>query len=263
MHISLAAEPLFTFFGITVTNSLLASLIVSLFLISIALLLSRSIKGKPSRAQALVEEIFTFIIELAESAGGKDARKYVPLVLTFFFYILFSNWIGLLPGFGSIVIERVEHGHHELVPLFRGATADLNTTLALALISVFAIQFYGIGSAKMNYFKRFFNFSNPIHFFTGILELLSDVAKIISFSFRLFGNIFAGEVLLAVVVGLLPYVVPLPFFGLEIFVGFIQAVVFAVLTLVFIHTAASEFSEEKEDGLNVNSMEGKGVLNGN
>jgi len=274
MHISLAAEPLFTFLGITVTNSLLASLMVSVLLISAALILSKNIEGKPSRAQAVIEEIFSFIIDIAESAGGKEARRFVPLVLTFFFYILFSNWIGLLPGFGSIVIEKTVHGHHEVIPVFRGATADLNTTLALALVSVFAIQYYGIASAKMEYFKRFFNFSNAISFFTGILELFSDVAKLISFSFRLFGNIFAGEVLLAVVVGLIPYIAPLPFFGLEIFVGFIQSLVFAVLTLVFIQTAASEHAEElayekSEDigemklGRESSKIKRKEVLNGN
>lgn len=239
MHISLAAEPIFHIGSFIFTNSLIASIITTIILISLGYLVSKNISKKPTRFGAIVEEFFLFIMDLAESVGGKKAYEFVPLVLTFFFFILLANWLGLLPGFGSVVIERVEHGHHEVIPLLRGATADLNTTLALALVSVFAAQFYGLSRLKLGYLKRFFNFSSPVDFFTGILELISEFAKIISFSFRLFGNIFAGEVLLVVIMTLLPIVAPLPFFGLEIFVGFIQALVFAMLTLVFIHSATA------------------------
>jgi len=243
MHISLAAEPLFHLYGFTVTNSLLASFITSILLIIIAVLVSSKLNKKPGRFQTIVEVIFIFIIDLAESVGGKKARDFVPLVLTFFLFILLSNWLGLPPGFGSIGFNEIEEGHTTFVPLLRGATADLNTTLALALISVFAIQYYGVAKLKLGYFKRFLNFSNPINFFVGILELISDVAKVISFSFRLFGNIFAGEVLLAVITSLVPIIAPLPFFGLEIFVGLIQALVFSMLTLVFIQLATIEHGE--------------------
>ena len=243
MHISLAAEPLFDIFGFTVTNSLLVSFVVTILLIIIAFSISNNISKKTSRFRAIVEDFFTFMLDLADSVGGKGARDFVPLVLTFFFFILLSNWLGLLPGFGSIFLEKVVHGEHEKIPLLRGATADLNTTLALALVSVFAIQYYGVSRLKLPYFKRFFNFSNPVDFFTGILELISEFAKIISFSFRLFGNVFAGEVLLAVVMSLVPVIAPLPFFGLEVFVGFIQAFVFAMLTLVFIQLATAGHGE--------------------
>ncbi len=132
-----------------------------------------------------------------------------------------------------------ETSHEVFVPIFRGATADLNTTIALALISVFMIQYYGLKHLKLKYLKKFFDFSNPINAFIGILELVSDFSKIISFAFRLFGNIFAGEVLLTVISFLIPFLVPLPFIGLEIFVGFIQALVFTMLTLVFISMATA------------------------
>ena len=125
------------------------------------------------------------------------------------------------------------------MPLFRGPTADLNTTIALALISVFMIQFYGFKHLGLKYLKKFFNFSNPINAFIGILELISEFSRIISFAFRLFGNIFAGEVLLTVISFLIPFIAPLPFLGLEIFVGFIQALVFTMLSLVFISMATS------------------------
>lgn len=246
MHISLSAEPIFNFLGFTITNSFLASLISSVLLVVIAFLISNSLQKKPSRSQAVFEAIFIFIIDLAESIGGKRGRDFVPLVLTFFLYILLSNWLGLLPGFGSVGFYRFVVGREKFVPLLRGATADLNTTLALALISVFAIQFYGVSRLKLSYFKRFFNFSSPINFFVGILEVISDIAKIISFSFRLFGNIFAGEVLLVVITSLVPILAPLPFFGLEIFVGLVQAFVFSMLTLVFIQMASIEHGEEVE-----------------
>lgn len=247
MQISIAAEPIFEIGHFTVTNSLLASVIVSILLIVFSLVINLDLKNKPSRFRAAIEEIFTFMTNLAESVGGKKSREFVPLVLTLFFFILLSNWIGLMPGFGSIMLNKIEEGHSESIPLLRGATADLNTTLALAVISFFFIQYYGFSKLKLGYLKKFFNFKSPIDFFTGILELISEFTKIISFSFRLFGNIFAGEVLLAVVIGLVPVIAPLPFVGLEIFVGFIQALVFAMLTLVFIQMATLDHSEGSEE----------------
>ncbi len=121
--------------------------------------------------------------------------------------------------------------------LFRPATADLNTTIALGIISIIATQFFGFHFLNFGYLTKFFNFSSPIMFFVGILELVSEFAKIISFAFRLFGNIFAGEVLLVVIMYLTKVVVPVPFYGLEVFVGFIQALVFAMLSVVFFNMA--------------------------
>lgn len=138
---------------------------------------------------------------------------------------------------------ETEHGS-TFVPIFRAGTADLNTTLALALISVIATQVIGFKYLSFGYFKKFFNFKNPIFFFVGILELISEVAKIISFAFRLFGNIFAGEVLLVVIAFLIPLLAPIPFLGLEIFVGAIQALVFMMLSLVFMSMATHAHGEE-------------------
>lgn len=246
MHITLAAETITKIGGFPVTNSFIASILVSATLITIALFTGKKLNAVPDRNQSIIEMIVEWMIELAESVGGKDARRFLPLVITIFLYILLANWIGLLPGFGSIGYWEVEDGHKIFVPILRGATADLNTTLALAIVSVFAIQFFGVGKHKFSYIKRFIDFSSPITLFTGILEIISEFAKVISFSFRLFGNIFAGEVLLAVIIGLVPIIAPLPFFGLEIFVGFIQALVFAMLTLVFIHMGTAVHGEEVE-----------------
>lgn len=137
------------------------------------------------------------------------------------------------------------HGSGKIfVPLFRGPTADLNTTLALGLIAFFAIQYYGIKFSGLKYFTKFINIKSPILFFVGILEILSDISKIISFAFRLFGNIFAGEVLLGVMAFLFAFLLPIPFYGLELFVGFIQALVFSMLTTVFIAVAVSHGDHE-------------------
>lgn len=134
--------------------------------------------------------------------------------------------------------EHAEEGKHEAVALLRGPNADVNMTLALALISVGATQYFGLRFAHLGYLKKFFNFSNPINGFIGLLELLGEFSKILSFSFRLFGNIFAGEVLIAVISFLVPVVVPMPFIGFELFVGALQAYVFAMLSTVFFTMAA-------------------------
>lgn len=127
--------------------------------------------------------------------------------------------------------------HSQFVPLLRGATADLNTTLAIAIVAVLSVQYYGFKTLGAAYFNKFFNFKNPIMFGVGLLEIISEFSRIISFAFRLFGNIFAGEVLLTVIAFLMPLVAPLPFLGLELFVGFIQALVFSMLTAVFLNMA--------------------------
>jgi F-type H+-transporting ATPase subunit a len=137
---------------------------------------------------------------------------------------------------GETAIPESAH-ETEFVPLLRGATADLNTTLAIAIIAVFSIQFYGVRSLGIGYFKKFLNFSDPIMFGVGLLEIVSEFSRIVSFAFRLFGNIFAGEVLLTVIAFLMPLFAPLPFLGLELFVGFIQALVFSMLTAVFLNMA--------------------------
>jgi F-type H+-transporting ATPase subunit a len=174
--------------------------------------------------------------------GDKEkTKKFFPLIATFFLFILFSNWMGILPGVGSIGIwEEGEHGRI-LIPLFRSTNSDINMTMALAMISVIATQIFGVSIVGFfKYFSRFISFKGPIDFIVGLLELVAEIAKIISFSFRLFGNIFAGEVLLMVIFFLIPLVVPLPFLFLEIFVGFVQALVFSMLTLVFLTVATQK-----------------------
>jgi F-type H+-transporting ATPase subunit a len=142
------------------------------------------------------------------------------------------------------VSEHASSVEGKSVPLFRAGTADLNLTLALGLISVFMIQFFGFRYQGLSYISKYLNFSSPINFFIGILELISEFGKIISFGFRLFGNIFAGEVLIGVLMYLTKVLVPVPFYGLEIFVGMIQAVVFSMLSLVLFNMATIGHHEE-------------------
>ena len=244
LNISIAAEPVFNLGPLVVTNSLLTTWIISALLVAFAYWFSRqSLEDKPKglSLQNMVELIIGGLLSFfSQIVGQGKAKKFFPLVTTFFIFILLSNWIGLLPGIGSLGIWGIHQGEKVLVPLFRAPTADINTTLALAIISMAMVQFYGLNALGAKYLKKFLNFSNPVNFSVGILELIGEFTKIISFAFRLFGNIFAGEVLLTVMAFLLPFIAPLPFLGLEIFVGLIQALVFTMLTLVFLQMATSE-----------------------
>ncbi len=244
MNISLAAEPIFHLAGFPVTNTLLASWLAILVLVVLAVMLSRTMKEKPRGLQNVVELLIDGILHLMDSVTGdrKQTRTFFPIVVTIFIFVVTANWLGLLPGFGTIGLHETHDGVTTLVPFFRSTNSDLNMTLALAVISVIATQVFGImliGAAKFS--KRYFNFGkNPIMTGVGFLELFGEVAKLVSFSFRLFGNVFAGEVLLVVIASLVPFIAPLPFYFLELFVGFIQAFVFAILTLVFMKVATVE-----------------------
>lgn len=253
IHIALSAEPIALLGNFVITNSMFTNIVVSCLLIGFAFVVNRSLQNtaKPTGLQNVAEGIIEALYNFVNSVTGNSKRTllFLPLIATFFLFILISNWLGLLPGVGTIVVNNplevaatgVES--HPATPLFRPGTADLNTTLALGIISIFSVQLYGFHFQKFAYFKKYFNFSSPIMFFVGILELVSEFAKIISFAFRLFGNIFAGEVLLVVLTYLTFVVAPIPFYGLEVFIGFIQALVFAMLSLVFFNMAAESHDE--------------------
>jgi F-type H+-transporting ATPase subunit a len=247
MDISLKAQQLFSIGGFNMTNGLLLAMIVSLLLIIFSVIFRNKIKLIPGKVQSAVEMLIEMFLGLMESVlGSKEkAEKYLPLVLTIFVFILLSNWSGIIPGVGSLMY-RVGGNR---VPLFRSPAADLNFTLAFAVMAVLVTNFLGVTVLGFFvHFKKFINFSSPVNFFVGILEFLSEMAKFISFSFRLFGNVFAGEVLLTIMFFLLPYIVPIPFMMLEMFFGAIQAFVFAMLTLVFLALHTAEHGAEHETG---------------
>jgi len=207
LNIQISAEPIFSLGNFSLTNSMLMSLTISVVLSLIAISFSRAIKsrrfsGWHTFIQTLVESFYEFVRLVAPQQG----TRLFPLIATIFFFVMLGSWLGLLPGAETIKLNHA--------PLIRGGTADLNITLGLALFAVASIQYYGYQTQGMKYFKKFINLSNPINFFVGILEILSEFARIMSFAFRLFGNIFAGEVLLAVIAFLVPLAAPLPFLGL-------------------------------------------------
>lgn len=244
MHeISLKAEELFRIAGFPVTNALVLAFVTLITFVIFAIVFRRKLKMVPSGIQNFFEIIFEQILEFMDSVLGdrKKTEKYVPLITTIFLFVMISNWIGLTPFVASIGLETVEHGHHAFTPIFRAPASDLNFTVFLGLLALVMVNAFGfIALGFKRHAGKFFNFKNPIMTFVGFLELISEFVKIISFSFRLFGNIFAGEVLLLVVGFLVPYFIPLPFLFLEVFVGFMQAFIFAMLTLVFISMATSE-----------------------
>lgn len=247
MEISIAAEKLFSIGGLPVTNALLIGFLVSIFLILLTQIVVRKLVLVPHGAQNVLEVVFEGLFSFMEDVFGDKSltKRFFPLIATIFLFVLVSNWVGLLPGAGTVGLAHLQDGHSTIIPFLRSTSADLNFTIALSLIVVFTIQFSGIATLGIiKYGKKFFvsPFHKPYGLGTvmGLLELVSEFAKLLSFSFRLFGNVFAGEILLIVMLHLVPYFIPLPFLFLEVFVGFIQAAVFAMLTLVFLKMAMME-----------------------
>lgn len=247
MNISLAAEPILRIGSFNVTNSLLVAWGTVILLTLLGWKVKRGLKIIPRGWQNLVEYVFEALLGLIDSIthDRSQSRRFFPIVATIFIFIIVVNWTEILPGLGTVGLYEEHGGKSLLIPFLRSASADLNFTLAIAIISVSATQIFGIAAIGFSkYVKKFFvnPFKKPyfIGSFVGILELGSEITKLISFSFRLFGNIFAGEILLTVMLVLVPYLVPLPFLMLEIFIGFIQALVFSMLTLVFMKIATAE-----------------------
>ncbi len=232
--ISIKPETVLRVFGFSLNNTLLLSIIVLIFFTVIAIMYNRA-AGAPKKSVFFyfINFLLKGIYQLFESVLKEKTDYFFPIMASFFLFIILQNWFELIPGVGSILY----HG----IPLLRGNEADLNSTISLALISVVLIQVFGIKFLGFRgYISKFINFRDPISFFTGILEIISEFSKIISFAFRLFGNIFAGEVLLTIMAFLVPVLASFPFLLLEVFVGFIQALVFAMLTAVFVNMAITK-----------------------
>jgi F-type H+-transporting ATPase subunit a len=245
LNISLAAEAVGHIGSFPITNAMLGSLLAAGTLIVLARTLARRINPVPGKMQSAAELVVEFLLNLMDGVTGDRAKtkRFFPIVGTIFLFIVTMNWLGLMPFFGTIGVREIVEGQSRLIPIFRGGSADLNMTVAIAMVSVIAAQVFGViyvGAKK--HLRKYFN-PNPTFTFVGIIEFISEFTKVISFSFRLFGNIFAGEVLLLVISSLVPLIAPLPFYFLEIFVGLIQAFVFALLTLVFFTIASTEHEE--------------------
>ena len=271
--IQIQPEVIFTIFGFPITNALIGTWISIIFLFLVFFLGTRRRDLIPSGMQNVVEWIVEYLLNLTESvAGTVKARKFFPLVATFFIFILFCNLLDIFPGvdtIGTVNLEALKVAHlsaptsffllgeysNKLTPWVRPGTSDLNLTLALALVSVIVTQifgFYTLGAkqhlSKYFNFKALFThgFQGPIEFFVGLIEIITELSRILSFSFRLFGNIFAGSAVLAVFAWLLPFVSDAVFIPLELFVGFVQALIFALLTLVFLEIATTSEEDVEE-----------------
>ncbi len=257
---ALAAEPLFNIGQFTVTNSLLNAWISVAFFCVVAFVASRRKTLVPHGIHNFIEAIIEgLLVEVQKVTGDrKRALMFFPVVATLFLYILVNNWMGLLPGTGTIGWS----GDHFL-PLLRPAAADLNFTLAIAVFSVAVVQIAGIqATGLINYGSKFVNIKGIImaipkgptaiavaivEFGVGLIEIVSEFAKVVSLSLRLFGNVFAGEILIGVMMSMFSFVVPVPFMFLEILVGAIQATVFSILVLAFLTVATDSHGHGDEE----------------
>lgn len=238
--------------------------LVTLFFVILAAIASRRTTLVPRGIHNAFEAVIEFFLGEVDKVTGdrKKSRRFFPIVMSLFLFILANNWLGLLPGTGTIGIYDLVHGEVELVPLLRPATADLNLTLALAAFSMAVVQLAGVQAIGFtNYVSKFVNILGIIRavkkgptaigvaiveFFVGLLEIVGEVARIASLAFRLFGNIFAGEILIGVMLSLVSFILPVPFMFLEIIVGAIQATVFSLLVLVFLTMATMEHGHEED-----------------
>jgi F-type H+-transporting ATPase subunit a len=267
--IQIQPEVIFNIFGFPITNTLIGTWISIIALLLVFFFGTRRRDLIPAGMQNAVEWIIEYLLNLTESVSGKvKAKRFFPLVATFFIFILFCNLLDVIPGvdtIGWVNLEALRAAHlsppttffllgqysDKLTPWIRAGTSDLNLTLALALVSVIVTQvlgFYTLGAKQQ--LSKYFNFKalrhgfqGPIEFFVGLIELVTEISRILSFSFRLFGNIFAGSAVLAVFAWLLPFVSDAIFIPLELFVGFVQALIFALLTLVFLEIATTSHQE--------------------
>lgn len=266
-ELKLPADTVFHLFGFPITNSVIAAWITIIFLVGFSYLITRRMKLVPGRLQAVFEFLVGWLYDLCVSvAGEENGRRFFPVVATIFLFVAFNAWLALLvPGFGSITIHTAEGEAH----LLRAANTDFNMPLALALTSFGFFWYFGFRALGIRFMENFFNFkvltngfrqlfkgkfvdgllgifTGAMTIVTGLLELLSVFIRVISLTFRLFGNMTAGEILVFVMLFLVTFlsVLVLPLYGLELLIGFIQAIIFGGLTLIFLTVAVQSHGEE-------------------
>jgi len=262
-HPELPAEVVFHLFGFPIANSVIAAWLTIIVLVAFSYAVTHRMRLIPGRLQMVFEFLIGWVYNLCQSVAGEErGRRFFPVVSTIFLFVAFNAWLALLPGFGSILV----HTAHGEVHLLRPANTDINMPLALALASFIFVEYFGLKTLGIRYLNKFINvgpffgsigqiargkvraglsglMTGFIHMFVGLLETLSELVRIVSFTFRLFGNMTAGEILLLVAAFLIPWLFALPFYGLELLVGFVQALIFGGLTLVFLTLATSAHGE--------------------
>ncbi len=276
---SFAPEVFFHVGKLPITNTVLNTILVDGFLVLLAFMVRSKIALIPGKFQSLMEMFIGGFYNFVEGISGDKTKKIFPFFMTFFLFILVANWSGLIPGIATFGTVHLEEHHGEvtehIIPYIRPLTSDLNATFALALVSLFATHILAIRALGISeYLSKFFaflpfvislvkgkakfnfNLKDPIGLVVGVvtplvmvfvggLELISELVKAISLSFRLFGNIYAGEVVLETVHGIFAFVFPLPFLMLEVIVGIVQALVFAMLTMAFMVILSTSHHEEE------------------
>lgn len=261
-HVEVAAEQVIL--GFAITNTMLAALLTIIVVGVVCFVATRRMKLVPKGLQNIVEALLEILINFVEDTAGKEyGRKFFPVIATIFVFVIANAWLALLPGFMTIVVGE------EGVPLLRGANTDINFPLALALISFFFVEYWGFRS--QGFFRYMFKFINVrglfrgigqmfrgkvksglgalsmgiVDVFAGFIETISELVRILSLTIRLFGNMTAGELLVLTMLFLIPWVAAIPFYGLELFLGFVQALIFGGLTLVFLVIAVTPREEHE------------------
>jgi F-type H+-transporting ATPase subunit a len=267
-HVELAPERLWSVGAFPITNTMISAWLTIVVLGVIFYLGTRKMQMVPRGLQNVLEAVVEAGANFCDNVAGSEyGRKFFPVVATIFLFIITNAWLSLLPGFASIGFWQEVEGHTVLTPLFRGANTDVNVPLALALLSFVVVEYWGVRAHGFwRYMRKFFNlkkllngmgqvmrgrvksgmgmlFTGFIEAFVGMIELVSELVRIVSFTFRLFGNMTAGEILIFSMLFIIPWVVGVLFYGLEILVGFVQALIFCGLTLVFLAMAVAPHEE--------------------
>ncbi len=246
---SLTGEPLFHVGPLSYTNAHLTMAIVIAILAGLAWFVTRDLRDRPSRLQNLIEILVQGLDDFVVSIGGTGSRKYLPLFGSLFLFIVFSNWLSVLPFIGQ-------------VKFLHSPTADYHINFGMAVVAWVAYQTEGFRHLKLDYPKRWFNLSGfkdgpvigAIFILVGFIELFSEMFRVLTLTLRLWGNVLGGEIMLVVMSGLL--LVPglaLPFVGLEVFIGLVQGLVFALLVLMYFVLAIESHDEEHEEGSDIDS----------
>jgi F-type H+-transporting ATPase subunit a len=246
-HVELAPPTLFTIGAFHVTNTLLSAWLTTALVLLLFVGGTRKMRVIPGRLQSvlemLIEALYGFVSGVV---GERFARAFFPILATIFIFVAFNAWIALIPVY-QVVGFKAEGSEYVTTHLLRSAGTDINMPLALAIVAFLFIEIWGFRVHKLGYLKEFFRFGNPIQFFVGILELISHLIRLVSFTFRLFGNMLAGEIVLMMITFLLVFTAPLAFYLLELMVGGVQALVFMGLTLVFALLAVAPHEGEHEE----------------
>jgi F-type H+-transporting ATPase subunit a len=243
------AEPVFQLGPVVVTNSMLGAIVAFVVVLLLIGLVTRRLEERPGKFQAGVEYVVGGLYNFAKGSGGTSGAALFPLFASLLIWLLINNWLALIPGFGQIIL----YNGNESFPLFRAANADFNNTLALALMVFFLIHIYGVRTHGVRYFAEFINIpallkGRIIDFVVGIFHTIGEFAKIISLSFRLFANIYGGEILIAVILGLAGPLAVI-FYGLEVLVvAVIQAFIFGLLALIYISLVSEPEEHPVEHG---------------